>query len=76
MAYVSNRQNSLNVIVDLVFALFPLVIIRNLQIERKVRLGIYLLLTCGLLASVCSVGRVVASDLTVEDITCKFQRLL
>lgn len=31
----------------------------------------YLLLSCGLLACVCSVGRVVASKLTVQDVTCE-----
>lgn len=65
---------SLNVVVDFTFALFPLLLLRQVQIQRKVRLAIYLLLSCGLLAAVCSIGRVVASDLAVEDITCKPKR--
>nr|ANM86477.1 integral membrane protein [Cladonia uncialis subsp. uncialis]AUW31381.1 putative integral membrane protein [Cladonia uncialis subsp. uncialis] len=59
----------INSVVDLIFALFPLLVIRGLQIEGKVKLAIYLLLSCGLLACVCSVGRVVASKLTAQDVT-------
>ena len=65
---------SLNVLVDLIFALFPLELIRHLQIQRKVKLAIYLLLSCGVLTAVCSIGRVVASNLTEVDVTCKSMR--
>ena len=65
------HASSINSVVDLIFALFPLLVIRGLQIEGKVKLAIYLLLSCGLLACVCSVGRVVASKLTAQDVTCE-----
>lgn len=57
--------------VDLIFALFPLLVIRGLQMGGKFKLATYLLLSCGLLACVCSVGRVVASKLSVQDVTCE-----
>nr|POE87139.1 hypothetical protein CFP56_76004 [Quercus suber] len=59
----------LNVLVDLSFAIYPVFILKRLQVKLRVRLAVYLLLSCGLLAAVASIGRVVASDLTVEDIT-------
>ena len=68
---------SLNVLVDFIFALFPLVLLRKLQIPREVRVATYLLLSCGLLAAVCSIGRLVSSKLDAETnaVTRKFGRL-
>lgn len=62
---------SINVTVDLIFALFPLLVIRGLQMRGKFKLATYLLLSCGLLACVCSIGRVAASKLSVQDVTCE-----
>ncbi|KAF2731482.1 hypothetical protein EJ04DRAFT_579109 [Polyplosphaeria fusca] len=63
---------SLSVVVDLIFALFPFVFLRdlqNLEKQRRIRLAIYLMLTCGLLTAICSIGRVVASTLDGTDHT-------
>ncbi|KAI9714692.1 MAG: hypothetical protein M1828_001121 [Chrysothrix sp. TS-e1954] len=59
----------INVIVDLIFALYSFYVVHGLKMQRKWRLALYLLLTCGLLAAVCSIGRVVASDLSSTDPT-------
>lgn len=59
----------INVMVDLIFALLPFIVVNRLQMRGKFKLATYLLLSCGLLACVCSVGRVVASKLTVQDVT-------
>jgi hypothetical protein len=67
---VADIYEIINVVVDLIFALFPPKIIRHLQVERNPVLEVYLLISCGLLTAVCSVRRVVASNLDAEDITC------
>ena len=65
------RVSSINAVVDLIFALLPFWVISGLQMGGRFKLATYLLLSCGLLACVCSVGRVVASKLTAQDVTCE-----
>lgn len=65
----------LNCITDLTTALTPMVLLRNLNMSRRIMICIYACLALGLLCFVCSIGKMAQIDYT-EDFTCMYFFLL
>ena len=60
-----------NCVVDFMCAGIPFLAIRNVQLEMRVKAGLYVLLSCGVITAACSIGRIVALDFHTVDKTCK-----
>ena len=61
--------SSLNCVVDFMCAMIPFVAMQTVRLDRRTRLGLYLILCCGVLTAACSIGRAVSLDFKNPDPT-------
>lgn len=61
--------SSLNCVVDFLCAGIPFAAMRTVRLDQRTRLGLYLILCCGVVTAACSIGRAVSLDFKNPDPT-------
>ena len=51
-------------------ATIPFAALRDVQLDKRTKLGLFAILGCGLITAACSIGRVSALDFSNPDPTC------
>ena len=67
---LSDHSPVISILTDLICSGFPVLILRNVKISRRTKVGLCGLMSLGLLASGCSIARIVLIEsLAKDDIT-------
>ena len=66
----ADARTALNIFTDLIAALVPMIVLRDLRVTQGLKISIYVCMGLGLLCAMCSAGKMAQVDFG-DDFTCK-----
>lgn len=71
--FPTDHRKAWNAATDLIFALYPIIIVYRLQMRLRIKLSVVALMGLGVFTAVCSIVKTVnfQTEKSTTDITCK-----